>query len=1083
MADRFPTLEDVPVPNAGGARPVAGYDVSPFARGAQALAQGVQNLGQGIEKGAQTIQEYEMAKMRNDALLAQDQIIGDVYKAREDFKHDTGYEDLTDRWDKRVGDIVQKGIQSIPEGSLAREHVIARLQIPLARTRDSIEDYAFNGRSQQAHAALEDRYKTIVERTGADEDPLVDAPGGQRDQFNSLADDLAQRKLLTPLQAQQYKRKLALDRADARARARLDRAVENNDQGEIQKLLGELRNSIPRSGAGAAAPGATSIFPPGGWGPTDHAASVTSKAETGDATLGVKALGNISPDKSGSKSYGFMGLNSGTGSANAFALQYGRQFGLTARPGSVAFDQQWKEAAANHTDEFRQAQLAWFNERVVPTVTGDLTGRGIPANIANDPRVLTYFADRKIQMGIAGIDAVRQAWAGSGGDTVAFLRNMNDLDRENIEKNFKTTLAERIYSPEGHETRLRTRLNGALAAGTAGAAPPPSEADEEPPTGYTGDPLFSRLTAPHRDSLIAKAMSALRQGRVQAGQQLKAAINDDYTAARTTGYVSNARTLDEFTSALGEEAGRAEFEQYNRGLQLNRDLYAMQTMEPEERQQLIDWHASNLHPEAPGYTERFKEFKPLLDLSNKLSEAEGKAAVESKKGEIADLDRRMKDDYEQVRRGGTLGNAITREEFIKTLGEQDGDAAFSVYTNSIQHATDLYHLPEQAPEDKIGAARIYEPQPGQANQEAAWARVGQLRQAADHLHKELQDNPANYMLRYNPAVKDAWMKMQNAQPGDEAQASQAYASVMKAEQERFGVEPQSVKIVPDQYADNFKTKVEQLAQAGNSNQIGPLLKAESDKWGPAWPQVYKQVTAGNPMLTVVGAGVKSSAGQLLVNNEKIKFGDIVKDEQSAKAKDVRDGVDTEMASFAKSLIGNAGGIAVYNTFRGQIEKLAAIYAFQNGMDAATAAKRATDDVLNFKYDYRDGYRIPAKEHSDPAPVSPDDIQVGAGYARQYLGRKVAGIDLALNPAIDTFGGAYTPAQLASETADAKRNGRWTTNSDETGLAYTYNGQVVRRPDGSPLVLTWQQLGQLAKRSANEAQEIERQVRSTGVGPL
>jgi hypothetical protein len=29
---------------------------------------------------------------------------------------------------------------------------------------------------------------------------------------------------------------------------------------------------------------------------------------------------------------------------------------------------------------------------------------------------------------------------------------------------------------------------------------------------------------------------------------------------------------------------------------------------------------------------------------------------------------------------------------------------------------------------------------------------------------------------------------------------------------------------------------------------------------------------------------------------------------------------------------------------------------QNGTDAAAAAKRATAEVLDFKYDYRDGYR-------------------------------------------------------------------------------------------------------------------------------
>jgi hypothetical protein len=172
-----------------------------------------------------------------------------------------------------------------------------------------------------------------------------------------------------------------------------------------------------------------------------------------------------------------------------------------------------------------------------------------------------------------------------------------------------------------------------------------------------------------------------------------------------------------------------------------------------------------------------------------------------------------------------------------------------------------------------------------------------------------------------------------------------------------------------------------------------------------------------------------------------------------------------------SLVGTAEGVELYHDIHGQVKKLAAIYALQNGMDAADAAKQATNDVLNFKYDYRDGYRIPAKEHSNPAGVPSDDIQAGAAIARAHLGETVAGVDLAVKPAIDTFGSAYTPEQLASETADAKRNGRWTTNGDESGLWFTYGGQVVKRPDGKDLQLTWKELADLA-RSGGQAQRLE-----------
>ena len=172
----------------------------------------------------------------------------------------------------------------------------------------------------------------------------------------------------------------------------------------------------------------------------------------------------------------------------------------------------------------------------------------------------------------------------------------------------------------------------------------------------------------------------------------------------------------------------------------------------------------------------------------------------------------------------------------------------------------------------------------------------------------------------------------------------------------------------------------------------------------------------------------------------------------------------DLGLFTASLVHASGGIRLYNDVRGQIEKLAAIYAFQNGMNAQDAAKQAAEDVINFKYDYRDGFRIPNRNDTKPAGVSPDQIQLGAAIAKMHLGESVGGLDLRVRPHIDTFGAAYTPAQLAAETADAKRNGRWATNSDESGLWFVYGGQVVRKPDGAPLQLTWQQLGDLSKRS-------------------
>src|SRR5258705_3521309 len=64
MPPRNPTPEDIALPGIGGPRPVAGYDVSAFGQGGQAIARGVQTLGAGIEKGAQEVAQVKLYQDR-----------------------------------------------------------------------------------------------------------------------------------------------------------------------------------------------------------------------------------------------------------------------------------------------------------------------------------------------------------------------------------------------------------------------------------------------------------------------------------------------------------------------------------------------------------------------------------------------------------------------------------------------------------------------------------------------------------------------------------------------------------------------------------------------------------------------------------------------------------------------------------------------------------------------------------------------------------------------------------------------------------------------------------------------------------
>lgn len=164
-----------------------------------------------------------------------------------------------------------------------------------------------------------------------------------------------------------------------------------------------------------------------------------------------------------------------------------------------------------------------------------------------------------------------------------------------------------------------------------------------------------------------------------------------------------------------------------------------------------------------------------------------------------------------------------------------------------------------------------------------------------------------------------------------------------------------------------------------------------------------------------------------------------------------------------SLAGLKNGVALFDAFRGQVEKLAAVYAMQDGLSANKAAQQAAEDVVNFRYIFQDGYRIPGPKDLNPAQESAADIRVGASVAQMNIGGTAHGIDLRIKPFMDTFSNVYTPEQLASETAHAKRTGRWATTGDDKGLWYVYKGQVAKKPDGTPLQLTWKQLADIGKK--------------------
>lgn len=254
--------------------------------------------------------------------------------------------------------------------------------------------------------------------------------------------------------------------------------------------------------------------------------SISVRLETGktDPMEGVK---NISRDSANSRSYGNFGLNSRPGAgAHQFAAEYGPALGLSGTPGTQEFDRSWKAVANADPKGLHAAEMDWYNKNVLLPTQGELSAAGLPGELAEDARVVAYFADRKIQQGPASIgnhaERVRAAFEKSGGKVEPFLRAMTEADRANLENDFPTALRTGVYSERGNNNRVYNRMNMALAMGSE---------DSEPPL----HGRYAALSPLERSDYIAKAERAARTRFEGQRENLKQQLDDDVESIRRTG--------------------------------------------------------------------------------------------------------------------------------------------------------------------------------------------------------------------------------------------------------------------------------------------------------------------------------------------------------------------------------------------------------------------------------------------------------------------------------------------------------------------------------------------------------------------
>lgn len=517
---KLPTRESLgglpSIPN----QPIARYDTTAIGRGVQAFGRGIAKAGAALGQISEQTDDFETERRFQEFQWEQQKALDQSMREVEP----GGAAGFADNWVSGYTDNAKAFMQTVPEN--LREKYDLRLFDTERRFYGDAATFARKEQKRYTLAEINNKQSSYYSRAAAGE-PLSNIQADYKTYVGKAP-------YLTPIEKDETLLENLAALEDAHIQGRIERGE------PYDAIIRDLRGSRPDTDKNPelrAKPFTARLERAAG---DEARAAISVQLETG-AQDPREGVANISRDAGGTKSYGNFGLNSqANGSIFQFVREHGKTFGLTAKPGSAQFDQQWRKAAAEMPGELHDAEMDWYHTNITADITKRLKNAGVPDAIAKDARVQAYFADRSIQQGEGSIDRmakhksrIMEALDAADGDPVTFLQDMTERDRAALAKDFPTALRTGVYSAEGHDTRLDGRLRLSLdIADTAASGEDRSNVIDIGP--------YRHLTAARRQTLINKAKIGSRNLALQD-------VDNGTEEIRRTGQAS---TDDEGRNAL-----------------------------------------------------------------------------------------------------------------------------------------------------------------------------------------------------------------------------------------------------------------------------------------------------------------------------------------------------------------------------------------------------------------------------------------------------------------------------------------------------------------------------------------------------
>lgn len=382
-----------------------------------------------------------------------------------------------------------------------------------------------------------------------------------------------------------------------------------------------------------------------------------------------------------------------------------------------------------------------------------------------------------------------------------------------------------------------------------------------------------------------------------------------------------------------------------------------------------------------------------------------------------------------------------------------------------QDMTRLKSLPAQERQALVTGAA---PNPSDPHFDAKQRAWDLLRQANDRVDQQVKKDPFGYVMSTNREAQkagEAWNAATlSKDPAQIAKARTRFVAVVEDAQRSQGVDVPRLT-TPEQEASIVSSLTDPKA---TGEVVADRVRAESSKWGDAWPTVYRRISKDLPSdVDVLASGDLSEPAAALVGTlSRTPTKQLQDGLDKGDVREVRPSVTLALQPFYQAMSGvnPAAAFEKRERYADVAEKLA-YHALQRGIarSPSAAADWASSQLLS-RYEFKSSRN--AAVSRDPATGSevrsastwmvpketnPAAVDLGSQRVLQFAPMLLG--EVQAPPDYEGAPGAYV--------ADVRRLGYWrNAGASEDGLVLMVAGAPVLRKDGSEFRLGWDELGRL-----------------------